>query len=104
MSAADGIIGFTNHKDETQDVQQVQECSTKSIQEVHEVHDVQQDLKEEDRPLGTTQGRRGQKAKRINMAFSDANHRFITMESRRRGLSATVFVNQIIDEYKSRLS
>ena len=55
----------------------------------------------EHRPLGTTQGRKGQKAKRINMAFSDDNHAYLTYESRRRGLSITQFVNLIIDLYKA---
>ena len=52
------------------------------------------------RPLGVTQGRKGQKAKRINMAFSDENYEYITFESRRRGLSATAFVNSVITQYK----
>lgn len=53
------------------------------------------------RPLGTTQGRKGQKAKRINMAFSDLNHAFIRTESRRLGMTATQFVNHLIDCYRS---
>ena len=52
-----------------------------------------------DRPLGSTQGKKGQHAKRINMAFSDGNHSYITRESRRRGLSKTQFVNMIIEKY-----
>ena len=73
-------------------------------QEVHVVQDAQeaQDVHEEARrEYGTTQGRKGQHAKRINMAFSDINHEYITKESRRRGMSATAFVNKILDSYRS---
>lgn len=56
------------------------------------------------RPLGTTQGRKGEKAKRINMAFSDDNHAFIRAESRRLGMSATQFVNMLIEQYRAQKS
>ena len=82
MDAGDDLFGGGEKK------------STQQVQVVQEVHEEQQ------REYGTTQGRKGQHAKRINMAFSDANHEYITKESRRRGISATAFVNQIIDEYK----
>lgn len=52
------------------------------------------------RPLGCTQGRKGQKAKRINMAFGDEIHAYITHESRRRGMNATQFVNMVLAMYK----
>ena len=55
---------------------------------------------ESHRPLGVTQGRKGQKAKRITMAFSDDNHAYIVTESRKRGLSATQFVNMILERYR----
>lgn len=71
--------------------------SRETEQQVQVVQDVQ---KEQQREYGTTQGKKGQHAKRINMAFSDANHEYITKESRRRGMSATAFVNLIIDAYK----
>lgn len=74
----------------TQQVQEVQEDSHNCTQEVQEVK----------KELGTTQGKKGQKLKRINMAFSDENHEYIVHESRKRGISATAFVNQIINEYK----
>lgn len=64
-------------------------------QEVQEVHEVKKDI-------GTTQGKKGFKLKRINMAFSDINHDYVTKESRRRGMSATAFVNQILDEYRKK--
>lgn len=49
--------------------------------------------------LYSTQGRKGHKLKRINMAFSDPVYAYIKYESRRRGLSATHLVNSIISEY-----
>ena len=75
------------------DTQQVQEVDT---QDVHEVQEVP-------REIGTTQGKKGQKLKRINMAFSDINHDYITKESRRQGMSSTAFVNKIIDEYRNKI-
>lgn len=95
-----------------QDVPKVQEVQEEHeaqevqyAQEVHEVQDVQvvQEVQEpQGREYGTTQGKKGQHAKRINMAFSDDNHDFITRESRRQGMCATAFVNMIIDEYKNK--
>lgn len=111
MSGA-GLFG--NPEIVTQEVQEVHEVQhvqdVPQVQEVHEVQDVQvlhdvQEVQEVQEPqireYGTTQGKKGQHAKRINMAFSDDNHDFITRESRRQGMSATAFVNMIIDKYKS---
>lgn len=72
--------------------------------ETQQVHEVQQIKKVKDVPkeIGTTQGKKGQKLKRINMAFSDLNHEYITKESRRQGMTATAFVNMIIEEYRKR--
>lgn len=74
--------------------------------EAQEVQDVQEHLKYEVKPqkrdIGSTQGKKGQHLKRINMAFSDDNYEFITVEGRRSGAkSTTAFVNQIIDEYRA---
>ena len=74
------------------------ERDLQDVQDVQETQQVQENYKE----IGSTQGRKGQKLKRINMAFSDINHNYITKESRRRGITATAFVNQIIDEYRKR--
>ena len=72
----------------------VHEEVTQYVQEVHE---------EPQKEYGSTQGnKKGIKLKRINMAFSDANHDYITKESRRQGISATAFVNKIIDEYRKK--
>lgn len=91
---------------EAQEVQYAQQVhEVQDVQVVHNVqvvHDVQEVQEPQCREYGTTQGKKGQHAKRINMAFSDDNHDFITRESRRQGMSATAFVNMIIDEYKKK--
>lgn len=78
--------------------------------EVHEVHEVQelnsntqqvQYVQEVKKKIGNTQGKKGLKLKRINMAFSDDNHDYITRKSRQMGISATAFVNLIIEQYKN---
>ena len=90
------------HTHDTHEVHEAYEVPGKDIvppvhvaQEVHQVQEMMPG-----RELGSTQGKKGQKLRRINMAFSDHNHSYITYESRRRGLSATAFVNLIIDEYR----
>lgn len=78
------------------------------VHEVHEVHEAKQNTITQSaeiasgKKIGETQGKKGQKLKRINMAFSDENHTYITLESRKEGLSATAFVNKIIDEYRKK--
>ena len=47
-----------------------------------------------------TQGRKGCKAIRINMAFSPENHEFLTVMARISGMSVTNFCNHCIDEYR----
>ena len=75
-----------------QEVQEVQEANsiTQQVQYVQEVK----------KEIGNTQGKKGMKLKRINMAFSDDNHDYITRKSRQMGISATAFVNLIIEQYK----
>lgn len=68
----------------------------KNAQEVQQVA-VNPSVKE----IGSTQGKKGQKLKRINMAFSDINHQFIVSQSRKNGVSATAFVNSILDAYRN---
>ncbi len=88
------------------DVQEVYEVHAHDVQEVHEVHEVQQvqdvafSSSDSSLTLGTTQGIKGKKLPRINMAFSSETYEYIKRESRIRGLSATAFVNYIIEEYK----
>lgn len=88
FGAADGFDFNDEYKNITQEVQEVNTRSTR-----------RKELKEEN-TIGSTQGRKGHKLKRINMAYSDANYEYITMESRRRGISATEFVNKIIEAYR----
>jgi predicted DNA binding CopG/RHH family protein len=69
-------------------------------QHTQDVQEVQEDIKKE---YGSTQGNKsGAKLKRINMAFSDNNYEFITKESRRQGMSATAFVNKLLDQYRAK--
>lgn len=44
-----------------------------------------------------TQGRKGQKLPRINLAFSIVNHAYVTKTSRRQGLSITAYINRLVD-------
>ena len=85
---------------EAQNAQEEQEA--REAQNAQEEQDVQDVSEKEGKKLeyGTTQGKKGMHLKRINMAFSDDNHEYITNESRRRGMSATAFVNKIIENYK----
>ena len=74
----------------------------KNAQEVQEVQEVQQvAVNTSVKEIGSTQGKKGQKLKRINMAFSDINHQFIVSQSRKNGVSATAFVNSILDAYRN---
>lgn len=47
-----------------------------------------------------TQGRKGTKLSRINMAFSPANFDYIHVMSRVTGQTATSFVNEVLDKYR----
>ncbi len=47
-----------------------------------------------------TQGKKGAKCDRYNMAFTPVNYDYINIVSRVKGISKTKFVNQIIDEYR----
>ena len=71
----------------------------KNAQEVQEVQEVA--INPSVKEIGSTQGKKGQKLKRINMAFSDINHQFIVSQSRKNGVSATAFVNSILDAYRN---
>lgn len=88
FGAADGFDFNDEYKNIAQEVQEVNTRSTR-----------REEPKEEN-TIGSTQGRKGHKLKRINMAYSDSNYEYITMESRRRGISATEFVNKIIEAYR----
>ena len=47
-----------------------------------------------------TQGRKGVKAERINMAFSTGNYEFIKVMARATGKTMTEFTNLIIEAYR----
>lgn len=47
-----------------------------------------------------TQGRKGCKATRINMAFTPDNHEFIKIMSRVSGKTMTEFANLVIEKYR----
>ena len=48
-----------------------------------------------------TQGRKGAKAIRINMAFSESNHQFIKVMARISGQTMTEFTNFVIEQYRT---
>ena len=47
-----------------------------------------------------TQGRKGCKATRINMAFTPENHEFVKVMSRLTGKTMTEFTNHVIEKYR----
>ncbi len=47
-----------------------------------------------------TQGKKGAKANRYNMAFTPLNYEYINIVSRVKGMTMTKFVNEIIAEYR----
>ena len=47
-----------------------------------------------------TQGRKGCKAVRINMAFTPENHAFVKLMARANGCTMTEFTNRIITNYR----
>lgn len=86
FGSADGLFGQVKES-EKEEISIRSTISTRNnTQDVQEVHE----------ELPQTQGRKGIKAKRINMAFSDENHAWIKTEARRQGLTATQLVNDII--------
>lgn len=85
FGADDGL--FAPRTDLTQEVQKQE---TRSIRSLHK----------KSLEIGTTQGRKGLKLKRINMAFSDENYLFVQKEARRQGMTMTAFVNAILDDYR----
>lgn len=101
FGAAEGL--FEMEKQEVSDVRKVHEVQEvhdiqeeKSVEEAKKVQQIQ-DIHEE---MPATQGKKGAKAKRLNLAYSDANYEYISKESRRRGLTMTQFLNDIIATYR----
>lgn len=89
---------MARHKSSDYNVTEGLNFSSLNAQDVQQVQEVS--LQQEPKEIGSTQGKKGQKLKRINMAFSDTNHEYITKESRKQGISSTAFVNLIIDAYR----
>ena len=75
----------------------IEEQEEREVQEVHEVQGEGTRGTTSTITFGATQGKKGHKAPRINMAFSPDNHEWIKMRSRQLGVSATEFVNTIIE-------
>lgn len=48
-----------------------------------------------------TQGRKGCKATRINMAFTPENHEFIKVMARLTGKTMTEFANLVVERYRT---
>lgn len=55
---------------------------------------------EERKALLRTQGRKGAKAMRINMAFTPDNYLFIKVMSKISGKSMTEFANYVVEQYR----
>lgn len=90
------IIGSTQQEHNTQDVQTVQSAyntheasDTPETQSAPVEHDVQEVL--------GTQGRKGAKLPRINMAFSPANLEYLRIMAGLNGQSITRYVNAMIE-------
>ena len=93
FGATEGLV-FEKNPVEAQQVQDVNTTSTTSVQ-----------YSEAAAPqieFGATQGKKGHKAPRINMAFSPEVHAWIKTASRQQGISATEFVNNILSKEKER--
>lgn len=92
------FFGDDDFNVEEQEVQGVQEECTTSTREEYTKHN--SNAQEEyivPIQFGATQGKKGHKAPRINMAFSPENHAWIKTRSKQLGISATELVNSIID-------
>lgn len=75
-----------------QEVQEVYTIGTRSTRrKIQEVQEVYSGIE-----FGATQGRKGQKAPRINMAFHPEVHKWIKTRSKQLGISATELVNGIL--------
>lgn len=58
------------------------------------------DEKAEREAIGRTQGRKGCKATRINMAFWSDNHDFIKVMARASGKTMTEYTNMVVQKYR----
>lgn len=91
FGVAEGLI-FESVAPEEQEVQQVQEVNTTSTSEEYKPKI----------EFGSTQGKKGHKAPRINMAFTPENHEWLKTHSRKLGISATELANEAIKLIRER--
>lgn len=91
FGATEGLT-FENSVVEEPKVQQVQEVNTTSTSEEYKPKI----------EFGATQGKKGHKAPRINMAFTPENHEWLKTQSRKLGISATELANEAIKLIRER--
>lgn len=72
------------------------EQQTQEVQKQRKTYDAQEAREMQD--AGTTQGRKGCKAIRINMAFTPEVHEYIKTMARVRGESVTDFTNYVFKQ------
>lgn len=77
------------------DAQATQKAQEKQILDTKEIVNAVLDRVEE-------KGRERQKAKRINMAFTDENYNYINVMARIKGLTLTDFINEIITDSREK--
>ena len=106
--ATNPALQFITHS--TQDEQDTHDAqNTSSTQDVHDEHDIQDtsnthdvhDVHDTQEVAPTpiikgTQGRKGRKLPRINMAFTPSNLEYLQLIGRIDGVSMTEYVNQLI--------
>lgn len=73
-----------------------EEHHTQEVHDTHSTYDAQEAPQYSTPISKTTQGRKGQKLPRINMAFSPENLEYLQLMARVRGCSATEYVNRLI--------
>lgn len=69
--------------------------------EVVEEQSVSQNVVTQPSGMTGTRGRKGQKLPTMNMRFSVENYEYMRREGRARGMTATSFVNWLIETYRS---
>lgn len=68
----------------------------------HHVQDTQEEQEAQRTPIAhSTQGKKGQKLPRINMAFSRDNLEYLQIISRVEGVSITEYVNRMVEVDKA---
>lgn len=87
FSSMDGIIADITTATATPSGKRQQETATAEEQAAR-------------RAAGRTQGRKGCKMQRINLAFSDENMDFIRVVSKTLGITQTQLVNQVLDNFR----